>query len=165
MNSSQQWMFKTNSVEPFSKDHPTGHNKVVCQDRWSLVTCSVILKCRSFCHKSVVFQDRWSLTVVISQDRFHCTKKNDSKLNANSSKTRTPSIGLTYSRGLSEELKPIFKHHRIGAFHKPLRSLLVHPKTKPRATSNVGRLRYTRNLAWAVVKLTWGKQEEHSVAG
>ncbi len=51
----------TGTVGPVLKDHPTGHNNVVCQDRWSLVTGSVILKCRSFCQKYVVFQDRWSL--------------------------------------------------------------------------------------------------------
>ena len=30
-----------------------GHKSVVCQDRWSLVTGSVILKYRSFCRKCV----------------------------------------------------------------------------------------------------------------
>ncbi len=59
------------TVEPVLKDHPIGHKNVVCQDRWSLVTGSVILKCRS-CQKCVVFQDRWSLIPVVSQDRFHC---------------------------------------------------------------------------------------------
>ncbi len=60
-----------NIVEPILKDHPIGHKNVVCQDRWSLVTGSVMLKCRSFCQKCMVFQDRWSLAVV-SWDRFHC---------------------------------------------------------------------------------------------
>ncbi len=46
---------------------------MVCQDRWSLVTGSVTLKCRSFCKKCVVFQDRWSFMAVESQDRFHCS--------------------------------------------------------------------------------------------
>ena len=50
-----------NTVEAVLKDHPIGHKNVVCQDRWSLLTGSVILKCRSFCPKCVVFQDRWSL--------------------------------------------------------------------------------------------------------
>ena len=48
------------TVEPILKDHPIGHKNVVCQDRWSLVTGSVLLKCRS-CQKRVVCQDRWSL--------------------------------------------------------------------------------------------------------
>ncbi len=61
------------TVESVLKDHPIGHKNVVCQDRWSLVTGSVILKCGSFCQKCVVFQDRWSLMAVVSQDRFHCT--------------------------------------------------------------------------------------------
>ncbi len=54
------------------KDHPIGHKNVVCQDRWSLVTGSEILKCRSFCRKCVVCQDRWSLMAVVFQERFHC---------------------------------------------------------------------------------------------
>ncbi len=61
-----------NTVEPVWKDHPIGHKNVVRQDRWSLVTGSVVLKCGSFCQKCVVCQDRWSLMAVVSQDRFHC---------------------------------------------------------------------------------------------
>ncbi len=63
----------TCTAEPVLKDHPIGHKNVVCQDRWSLVTGLVILKCRYFCQKSVVSQDRLSLMAVVSQDRFHCT--------------------------------------------------------------------------------------------
>ncbi len=63
----------TITVEPVLKGHPIGHKNVVCQDRWSLVTGSVIWKCRSFCRKCVVCQDRWSFMPVVSQDRFHCT--------------------------------------------------------------------------------------------
>ncbi len=62
-----------NTVEPVLKDHPIGCKNVVCHDRWSLVTGSVMLKCKSFCQKCVVFQDRWSLMAVVSQDRFHCS--------------------------------------------------------------------------------------------
>ncbi len=51
----------TSTVEAVLKRHPIGHQNVVCQDRWSLVTGSVTLKCRSFCQKCVVCQDRWSL--------------------------------------------------------------------------------------------------------
>ena len=56
-----------NTVEPVLKDHPIGHKNVVCQDQSlslevsglkSLVTGSVIFKCRSFCWKCVVCQDR-----------------------------------------------------------------------------------------------------------
>ncbi len=60
-----------NKVKYVLKDHPIGHKNVVCQDRWSLVTGSVILKCRSLCQKCVVCQGRWSLMAVVSQDRFH----------------------------------------------------------------------------------------------
>ena len=56
----------------FLKDHPIGHENVVCQNRWSLVTGSVILKWRSFRRKCVVCQER-SLMVVVSRERFHCT--------------------------------------------------------------------------------------------
>ncbi len=63
------------TVEPVLKDHPTGHKNVACQDKWSLVTGSVILTSRSFCQNCVVCQDRWSLMAVVSQDRFHCNKK------------------------------------------------------------------------------------------
>ena len=41
--------FYGGTVEPVLKDHPIDHKNVVCQDRWSLVTGSVILKCRYFC--------------------------------------------------------------------------------------------------------------------
>ncbi len=37
------------TVEPVLQDHPIGHKNVVGQDRWSQVTGSVILKCKSFC--------------------------------------------------------------------------------------------------------------------
>ncbi len=51
-------VLESGTVEPLLKDHRIGH----CQDRWSLVTCSVILKCRSFCQNlCVICQDRWSL--------------------------------------------------------------------------------------------------------
>ncbi len=62
---------KPYTVEPVLKDHPIGQKNVVCQDRWSLVTGSVILKCKS-CRKCMVCQDRWSLMAVVSQDRFRC---------------------------------------------------------------------------------------------
>ncbi len=58
-------------LEPVLRDHPFGHKEVVSQDRWSLVTGSVVLKCWSFWQKRVVFQDRWSLMAVVFRDRFH----------------------------------------------------------------------------------------------
>ncbi len=61
------------TVEPVLKDHPIGHKNVVCQDRWPMVTGSVILKCRSFCRKCVVCQDRWPFMAVVPQDGLHCT--------------------------------------------------------------------------------------------
>ncbi len=60
------------TVEPVLKDHPIGHKYVVCRDRWSLVTGSVTLNCRSFWRRYMVCQDRWSLMAVVSQDRFYC---------------------------------------------------------------------------------------------
>ncbi len=51
---------------------PDCHNNVVCQDGWSLVTGSIILKCSTFYQKYLVFQDRWSLMAVVFQHRFHC---------------------------------------------------------------------------------------------
>ncbi len=62
---------KKYTVEPVLKDHPTDHKNVVCQDRWSLVTASIMLKCKSFCQNCVVCQDRWFVMAVVSQDRFH----------------------------------------------------------------------------------------------
>ncbi len=56
------------------ENHPIGHNNVVSQDRWSLRTGYVILKCRSFCQTCVVFQDRWSLMAVVCPHSFHCIR-------------------------------------------------------------------------------------------
>ena len=45
-------------VEPVLKDHPIGHKNIVCHDRWSLVTGSIILKCRTLIYRiCVVCQD------------------------------------------------------------------------------------------------------------
>ncbi len=63
----------TGTVEPVLKDHSIDHKNVVCQDRWSLATCSVIMTSRSFCGKCVVCQDRWPLMAVVSQDRSCCS--------------------------------------------------------------------------------------------
>ncbi len=51
--------------------HPIGHTNVVFEDRWSLRTDSITLKCWIFCQEYLGFQYRWSFMAVISQDRFH----------------------------------------------------------------------------------------------
>ncbi len=61
------------TVETVLKDHPIGHKNMGSEDRWSLVTGSFTLKCRTFCQKLIVFQDRWFLMAVVSQDRLHCS--------------------------------------------------------------------------------------------
>ncbi len=57
----------TYTVEHVLKAYLIGHKSLVAEDRWSLVTGSFTLKCRTFCPKLVVLQDRWSLTVVVSR--------------------------------------------------------------------------------------------------
>ncbi len=57
------------------KNHPIGHKNVVCQDRWSLVTGSVILKFRFFCQnvwsiKTGGLSWQWSLKIGFT---VHCT--------------------------------------------------------------------------------------------
>ncbi len=59
-------------VEPVLKDHPAGHKNMASQDRWSLVTGSITLKCGILGQGYVVLRDRWSLMAVVSQDRFYC---------------------------------------------------------------------------------------------
>ncbi len=44
---------------------------MVSQDRWSLVAGSVALKCGALCQEYVVLFHM----ALVSQDRFHCTKK------------------------------------------------------------------------------------------
>ncbi len=63
-------------AEPVLKDHPIGYTNMVSQERWSLVTGSISLKCRTFWQEYLVFQDRSSLMAVVSQYRFHCTSMN-----------------------------------------------------------------------------------------
>ncbi len=67
----------SNMVESVLKDYRIGHENTVSQDRWSLVTGSVPLKCETFWQEYVVLQDRWSLMAVVSQDGFHCSTYND----------------------------------------------------------------------------------------
>ncbi len=47
------------TLEPVLKAPYWPPKNVVCQDRWSLVTGTVILKCRSFCRKCMVCQGRF----------------------------------------------------------------------------------------------------------
>ncbi len=47
-----RWLWCT--VEPVLKDYPIGHTNVVFQDKWSLVTGSVYIKCRTFCQEYLV---------------------------------------------------------------------------------------------------------------
>ena len=60
------------TVEPVLKDCLIGHKNKVSQDRWSLVTGSFTLKCKT-CQSVVVLQDRWSVVAVISQGKFSST--------------------------------------------------------------------------------------------
>ncbi len=59
------------TVEPVLKDHPIGHKNMVSQDRWSLVTGSFTLKCRTFHQISMIFQDRWSLKTGFTVFELH----------------------------------------------------------------------------------------------
>ncbi len=67
-----------NTVEPVLEDHPIGHKNVVCQDTCSLVTGSLILKCRSFCRKCVVKTGgllyQWSLKTGFIRNSFDHAK-------------------------------------------------------------------------------------------
>ncbi len=70
------WMYSLFEIQWYQSWKTTpknGHKNVVSQDRWSVVTGSVMLKCRSFCREYIVFQDRWCLMAVVSEDRCHCT--------------------------------------------------------------------------------------------
>ncbi len=42
-----QYFLIVDTVEPF-KDSPIGHKNVLSQDKWSLITGSIIAKCSSF---------------------------------------------------------------------------------------------------------------------
>ncbi len=54
-----------NTVEPVLKDHPIDHKNVVSEDRWSVMTGSITLKCGTFCQEYLVFQDGWSFIRVV----------------------------------------------------------------------------------------------------
>ncbi len=45
--SAQIFQYTLSTVELVLKEHHIGHTIVVSQDRWSLMTCSIILKCRT----------------------------------------------------------------------------------------------------------------------
>ncbi len=59
-------------MELVMKDQSVRQKNVVSQDRWSLVTGSITLKCESFCQEYTILQVRWSLITMVSQDRFQC---------------------------------------------------------------------------------------------
>ena len=61
------------TVKPVLKDHPICYNHLVSQNRCSLVTGSMTLKCRTFCLEYVVLQNRWSTMAVVSQDMVYCS--------------------------------------------------------------------------------------------
>ena len=52
---------------------------------------------------------------------------------------KMPPIGIPYIRGVSEEMRRIYKHYNINVFYKPyntLKQILVRPKDKtPKETS------------------------------
>ncbi len=51
-----------------------GDKNIVSQDRWSLVTGSITLRCMtSSVNNIVIFEDRWPLTPVC-YTRFYCSK-------------------------------------------------------------------------------------------
>ena len=45
------------TVEAALKDRPIAHTNMISQDRWSLVTGSVALKCGTFYQEYVIIQD------------------------------------------------------------------------------------------------------------
>ena len=61
------------TVEPVLEDGPIGHENVVSQDRWSLVTDSITLKNRTYCQEYLVFRSMWSLMTMV---KFHCANIN-----------------------------------------------------------------------------------------
>ncbi len=64
-----------NTVEPVLKDYPIGHTNVVFQDRWSLATVSITLKCRTFCQEYVGLSRylylKTGFTVYYTMDRLY----------------------------------------------------------------------------------------------
>ncbi len=66
-------------VNTVLKDHRIGHKNVVSQDRWSLVTSSVTMKCIGISvrniHVHVIgLQDKWPPMAVVSQHSFQYIK-------------------------------------------------------------------------------------------
>ncbi len=55
-------------VELVLKDHTIGHKSIVSQDKWSLMTGSISLKCGTFCQEYLVRRLKTgSLMEVVSQ--------------------------------------------------------------------------------------------------
>ena len=98
------------SVEPVLKHFPNCHNDMVSQDRWSLETGSMALKCET-CQEYVVLQDRWCFMAVVFQNRFHCTKIFYPKKKLNLLGYFSTSLSLAKSQLLSYRwLKPQGMH-------------------------------------------------------
>ena len=75
-NQPNRYEYYVITVEPVLSDHIMllAIKNVVSQDRWSLMTGSITLKCLT-CQEYLIFQGKWSLVIVVSQYRFHCIQK------------------------------------------------------------------------------------------
>ncbi len=63
--------FSGRTVKPMMRDHPTGQQKVVLWDRWSLITGSYVLKCRTMLLQQWSLIRSQSLIALVSHHRFH----------------------------------------------------------------------------------------------
>ncbi len=127
------------TVEPVLKDHPICHKNVVFQDRWSLVTGLVILKCRSFYRKCMVCQDRWSLMAVVPQDRFHCTQIVDLNQNLRLKDFREPSPGTARNKSISKTCGISYMKYE-SAHTGPWTCIILHGLPIPNHTKDTAKL-------------------------
>ena len=66
---------------------------------------------------------------------------NQEKTSNRNSPRDSITVGLPYTKGLSEHLQRIFKVHNVHVYHRPrnnIRSMLVHPKDKTKITQKSG---------------------------